>query len=336
MDEIKNKDKSVEEIVMNTKGMDGFFKRLLFGFIYGLAIIIPGISGAAIAIIFKIYDELIYSVSNIFKHFKKCFLYLLPIGIGLIIGFLLGFFAIQKLLDIIPFSIILLFAGLMIGSLPAVLHEVKGNKKNVSNSLLTLLGIVVPLVVLSLTVILNINEIKESAKGVIDNVDDASKYFGSFPIWIFVVSIPIGVVMGLTQVVPGLSASAFLMMIGWFKPLMDCVHRTYISENPKILIVILLLIIGFLLGFFLTSKLVEFFVKKNRIASYQFIVGLSIGSIITMFFNPDIMEIYLSWYYNGIVGTKGLVDVIIAAPLLIIGFVISYLLVRYEMKKTQE
>lgn len=323
-----------EEIVLSSTFKGGFLKRFLFGILYGLAIIIPGISGAAIAIIFKIYDELIYSISKIFKHFKKCLSYLLPILFGFIIGFVVGFFAIQKLLDIIPFSVIMLFAGLMIGSFPAVKKEIKGNKVNAANTTLLALGILIPLTVLILAVTLNFDSIVDSSKGIVDSVDDATRLFKDFPVWMFIVSLPIGMVMGMTQVVPGLSASAFLMMIGWFSPLMDSIHFDYIKNNPKIIIILLVLIIGFVLGFFLTSKGVEYFVKKNRVLSYQFIVGLSIGSIVTMFLSPDIMTIYLSWYYQGLSTTLKIVDVSLSAPLLIGGFILSYYLVRYEMKKT--
>ena len=130
--------------------------------------------------------------------------------------------------------------------------------------------------------------------------------------------------------------AAFLMMIGWFSPIMDSIHFDYIKNNPKIILLLLILVIGFVAGFFLTSKLIDFAINKNRITTYQVIVGLSLGSILTMFLNPDIFTIYLSWYYNGIVGTRGIVDIALAAPLLIGGVILAYVLVRFEMKKTAE
>ena len=49
----------------------------ILGFIIGLAVIIPGISGSTVAIIFKLYDQFLYAVGNLFKQFKKCFAFLL-------------------------------------------------------------------------------------------------------------------------------------------------------------------------------------------------------------------------------------------------------------------
>ena len=320
-----------EEIVLQG-GKDSFFKRFLFGVLYGLAIIVPGISGAAVSIIFKLYDQLLFAVSNLFKKFKKCFLYLLPIGLGAIAGFLFGFFLIQRLLDLIPFSIVLLFAGLMIGSFPAVLAEIKGNPKSGKNTALFVVGLLVPILLLCLTLGLNFSSIQAEASGEVV-ASDPNAFFGSFPLWMLLLSLPIGFVVGLTQVVPGMSASAFLMMIGWFKPLMGCVHFEYMKENPKVFLLILIMVVGFFAGFFLTSKFIDVALKKNRASTYQVIVGLSLGSILTMFINPEVFPIYLSWANNGIVGTAGLVDIILAAPLLILGLVSSYALVRYERKK---
>ena len=61
-----------------------WFKSAFLGFLIGLAVIIPGISGSTVAIIFKLYDQFLYAVGNIFKRFKLCFLFLLPIGLGVI------------------------------------------------------------------------------------------------------------------------------------------------------------------------------------------------------------------------------------------------------------
>ena len=105
-------------------------KSALLGFFIGLAVIVPGISGSTVAIIFKLYDQFLYALGNLFKKFKQCFLFLLPIGIGIVIGVLLGFISVKKLLDIIPFAVVCLFAGLMCGAFPAVKDELKGAERN--------------------------------------------------------------------------------------------------------------------------------------------------------------------------------------------------------------
>ena len=49
-------------------------KSALLGFFIGLAVIVPGISGSTVAIIFKLYDQFLYAVGNLFKKFKKLML----------------------------------------------------------------------------------------------------------------------------------------------------------------------------------------------------------------------------------------------------------------------
>ncbi|MDE5856614.1 MAG: DUF368 domain-containing protein, partial [Anaeroplasmataceae bacterium] len=66
----------------------------ILGFFIGLAVIVPGISGSTMAIIFKHYDKLLYAIGNILKKLKLCFIFLIPIVLGAFLGFGLGFFAI--------------------------------------------------------------------------------------------------------------------------------------------------------------------------------------------------------------------------------------------------
>ena len=74
-------------------------KSALLGFIIGLAVIIPGISGSTVAIIFKMYDQFLYAIGNIFKKFKACFIFLLPIGLGIILGVLAGFLGVKQITE---------------------------------------------------------------------------------------------------------------------------------------------------------------------------------------------------------------------------------------------
>ena len=122
-------------------------KSAILGFFIGLAVIVPGISGSTVAIIFKLYDQFLYALGNLFKQFKKCFTFLLPIGIGLIFGVVLGFIAVKELLAILPFAIVALFAGLMCGAFPAVKDELKGAKWNAKRVCLFVLGVLIPVAI---------------------------------------------------------------------------------------------------------------------------------------------------------------------------------------------
>ena len=292
-------------------------KSAFLGFFVGLAVIVPGISGSTVAIIFKLYDQFLYAVGNLFKQFKKCFAFLLPIGIGIVLGLLLGFITVKKLLELLPFAVIGLFAGLMSGAFPAVKDELKGADRTGKRMILFALGVLIPVLLGVLSVAFSGGE---------------SAVFAKIEWWEIALAVPVGFAMGVTQVVPGLSASAILMAIGWFAALMDSVSMTFWKANPQMLVVYGALAVGFLLGIFSFSKLLTFVFGKARHTAYSLIVGLSLGSIFAMFYNPDVFEVYKSWTNGGVnVG-----DLVLGIALFIVGAIGAYLLVRYQRKKDAE
>ena len=73
---------------------------LLKGFIVGIAKIIPGVSGAMLAISLGIYEDSIKAINNIFKNPIKSILYLTPIGIGVLMAITIFSKIIIYLLDV--------------------------------------------------------------------------------------------------------------------------------------------------------------------------------------------------------------------------------------------
>ena len=297
-------------------------KSAVLGFFIGLAVIVPGISGSTVAIIFKLYDQFLYAIGNLFKQFKKCFVFLLPIGIGVVLGLILGFIGVKELLDILPFAIVGLFAGLMSGAFPAVKDELKGAEKNAKNVALFLVGVLVPIAVGCVSAILSANA----------EVSVEVNRFAVVEWWQVLVCLPIGYLLGITQIVPGLSASAILMAIGWFNSLVDSVSLTFWQTNPYVLFIYVGLGVGFLLGLFTFSKLLTYLFSKARHTAYSAIVGLSLGSIVSMFVNGDVLPVYVSWAQNGVAW----LDLGLGVALFIVGVVLSYALVKYQRKKDAE
>ena len=298
-------------------------KSAVLGFFIGLAVIVPGISGSTVAIIFKLYDQFLYALGNLFKQFKKCFAFLLPIGIGAVLGVLLGFIAVKELLDILPFAIVCLFAGLMIGAFPAVSDEIKGAQKTAKRILLFALGLFIPVAIGVISALISSGA--SAAEGGVD-------VFANVAWWQPLLGVVIGAACGLTQIVPGLSASAILMSVGWFSSLMQSVSMTYWKANPAIFLVCAGLAVGFFGGILCLSKLLTKIFEKARHTAYFMIVGLSLGSILSMFCNGDMIEVYAAWAAGG----SFVLDVVLGTVLLAVGIVGAYLLVRYQQKKDAE
>ena len=308
------------EIALIKYNKKSWCKSALLGFFIGLAVIVPGISGSTVAIIFKLYDQFLYALGNLFKQFKKCFIFLLPIGVGIVIGVLLGFIAVEKLLQWLPFAVVCLFAGLMSGAFPAVTDELKGAKRTTKRIILFALGLFIPVGLGCFSAITAVNGGAVSADK-----------FASVEFWHIVLGLFIGMVVGITQIVPGLSASAFLMAVGWFGGLVSSVSITYWQANPKIFLVYIALGVGFLVGLLGFSKLLTMVFAKARHSAYSMIVGLSLGSILSMFCNGDIVAVYVDWANTG----AQILDIALGVGLFILGVIGAYALVKYERKKSE-
>ena len=296
-----------------------WLKSALLGFLIGIGVIVPGISGSTIAIIFGLYAHMLFAIGNIFKDFKKCFSFLLPILIGVAAGMILGFVFVKSLINLLPFAMICLFAGLMCGAFPAVLNEVKDVKKTPKTYIIMVLGAIVPVVFGVISVLLS-------------NTSSSVAIIELFkkPTWWFILCfIPVGYLMGVTQVVPGLSATALLMMLGLFTALVDSISFTFWLSYISVFLVYIALALGFALGLITFSKFLTFIFSKIRNLAFTFIVGLSLGSIIAMFFNPDSYEIYSTWAKNGVY----VLDVILAIILFVVGLFTAYYLAKKEIGK---
>ncbi len=313
------------ELIKYTKKT--WLKSAILGAFIGLAVIVPGISGSTVAIIFKLYDQFLYAIGNLFKKFKACFAFLLPIGIGMIVGLVFGFLGVKKLLEWMPFAIVCLFAGLMIGAFPAVKAELDGAKATPLRVGLFCIGLLLPIALGCISAWAFARTPTTLALR-----DDFSANQFSTLSWKAVLCLPVGYALGLTQIVPGLSASALLMTLGWFSDLVESVSLEFWLESPIVFVYYLALGAGFALGVFTFSGILTKLFQKARHTAYSMIVGLSLGSILSMFFNADILSVYTVWLADGIV----IPDLVTGIVLLGVGIVVSYLLVRYQRKKDEE
>ena len=100
-----------------------FLKKSLAGLWMGIGCITPGVSGGVIAVAMGLYRDMIGAISHIFKTPRKSIRFLLPIGIGLVIGVLITSQLLEWLLLRWPNQVLLFFMGLVAGGVPAVVHE---------------------------------------------------------------------------------------------------------------------------------------------------------------------------------------------------------------------
>ena len=283
--------------------MDYSFKRkVIIGLMMGGSIMIPGLGPSTVMIYTNSYNDIINSISNLKKDFKSCFKFLLPILLFALIGFILGLLLVKIVLDYAPLYWLYAFAGIMIATLPDVIKE-QPMKFNWKTSWATLIGIILPFIlILLMKYSVSIGEINYSP----------SEY-----VIIFVV----GILVALTQLVPGMSATILLMSLGLFTFLLDGLSLSTIT-NPKLMLLYLTLIGGCVVGIILFTKLISFLLKKFPYVMHCVTVGMSITSIfLLLFFNDIIVYSNLKWW-----------ELTIALIIMVISGGLVYL-IKYFMNK---
>ena len=291
---------------------------LVLGIFIGLAVIVPGISGSTIAIIFGLYASMLYAMGNVLSDFKRCIKFLIPIGVGVVIGFVAGFLVIQSVFEMFLFQLICLFAGLMIGAVPAITKEIKGSKLSAGRATLFVIGFIIPISICIISILLP-TENEVTGEALKFSVTGALLY------------LPLGFVVSITQIVPGLSATAILMAFGQFRPIMNALHTEYLFANPIVVLMFASLGVGFLIGLVSISKAFSAILSRYKLTAFYMITGLAFGSIASMFLNSDVYELYTEWAKTAV----PVADVIVGIVLLIVGFAASFALTRYELSRNE-
>ena len=241
---------------------------ILRGAVIGVSNIIPGVSGGTMAVSMGIYDRVIYAVNNLFKQFKKNFKDLLPI----IIGVLIGLFAFAALIgtllgtksDEIPITRLptnFAFIGLILGGLPAIY-------KRVSMKNARLPGVVLFLFFLALVVVLPLLNPPEART--------ADHSIGTI-----LLMIPLGAIASSAMVIPGISGSMILMLLGYYNPVINAMNDLRGGDWSS-LAILLPYVIGLLVGIVFIAKLMNFLLKKHAALTFSAIFGLVIGSPVAL------------------------------------------------------
>lgn len=232
-------------------------KNLFSGVCIGVSNIIPGVSGGTTAVILGIYEELINSIGNLKKDSKGSMKFLIQIAIGAIIG-ILGFSGIISfLLEKYTLGVNYLFVGLVIGSIGMITSKIDNKKINLKKVLGFVLGVVIVALISFVGGTMSQGSVTESS-----NMSYLTLGFAGF-------------VTALTMILPGVSGSLSLVMLGLYD---DFVLALSTFNIPYLIAGA----VGGLIGLVLTVKLISYLLKNYKDTTYAAILGLVIGSIIVI------------------------------------------------------
>lgn len=109
------------------KKLKEYIMRFIQGFCMAMADSVPGVSGGTIAFLLEFYDDFINSLDDLFKgnlqQKKKALSFLVKLGIGWVVGFLLCATILVSLFDKKIYSMSSLFLGFIIFAIPIVVAE---------------------------------------------------------------------------------------------------------------------------------------------------------------------------------------------------------------------
>jgi len=260
-----------------------WFLDILRGAVIGLANVIPGVSGGTMMVAMGIYDKLIYSINHLFTEFKKCFRILLPYLIGMVAAILIGSFALKAAFARFPLPTNALFIGLILGSLPFILKEMKGEKIGWQ-------GILIFVLFFALVVILKAIER--------ENIAEVTLNFGTV-----LLMLVLGAICSAAMVIPGVSGSMILKTLGYYEPVVTGAIPAAVKgltsgnwdavfQNLGILVPFGL---GIVAGIFGIAKLIEVLMKKWKGRTYCGILGMVLASPVVILMDTSIYEGFNLW-----------------------------------------
>lgn len=248
-----------------------FLKSICKGAVIGIANIIPGVSGGTMAVSMGIYDKLIHCITHLFKEFKKSVGFLIPIVIGAGVALIASSFGLEYLFANFPIPTNLLFIGLILGGLPAVAKKVKGNKLKAGHIVACLLFFVF---VVALAAI---------------GEREGTQADLSFNLLNVLLLFMIGIIASATMVVPGVSGSMILMLLGYYHSIIENINafiRALTAFDMDGILkgfgVLVPFGIGVVVGIFAIAKLIEIIFAKFPLYAFWAIIGLIVASPIAI------------------------------------------------------
>ena len=237
------------------------------GFLIGIANIIPGVSGGTLAITLGIYEQLIKAISHFFKNWKENLSFLIPIGIGMVLSVLILSNVISYSLEVFPVATTLFFVGLIAGGLPMLIGKTKSEKKNVSHVFIFILAFL----------LIALFAFLKEGEHVVE--------FTNFSIGGYLLLFLIGALASATMVIPGMSGSFVLMLIGYYQPILETIRNlTHFQNIVSNLLILIPFGLGILVGIILIAKLIEYLLQKFEGKTYFAIIGFVVASILVLIY----------------------------------------------------
>ena len=268
---------------------------ILRGALIGVANIIPGVSGGTMMVSMGVYDTIIGCINSLFKDLKRCVKVLWPYVVGMGLGIVLLAKLLTFLLANYQLQTNLAFIGLIFGGLPAILAQTKGDKKGVPGAVAF---------ALAFALVVGLQIVGEG------NGQDAAL---TLSVGQLIMLFIMGVIASATMVIPGVSGSMMLLLLGYYNPIVGTISRlidALVSVNiGEILSCCAVLVpfgLGVVIGIFVIAKLIEMLLHNYKGPTYCAILGLVAASPVAILMAMDYASVTLvSWVVGAVMFAIG-------------------------------
>lgn len=263
------------------KKVKDYILNIFNGFCMALADSVPGVSGGTVAFLLGFYDNFINSLDDLFRGSmekkKEALKFLIKIGIGWALGFVLAATALSSLFTSKIYEMSSLFLGFILFAIPLVIKQekdsVKGKYKNIVFLIIGAL-IVVGITLLSTNLGLDINLSKPNLL--------------TYGYIFLVASIAIT-----AMVLPGISGSTLLLVFGIYIPIMNSIKKL-LTLDFSVLPIIIVFGIGVIFGIVTFVKLIRIGLTKFRSQIVYLILGMMLGSLYSIVVGPTTLDVPMS------------------------------------------
>lgn len=228
---------------------------------------VPGVSGGSMAMILGVYDRLIGSVNGIFhkERRRESILFLLKFLLGAVAGLFLFSRLITFLLEneACAFPTRFFFLGAVVGGAPMIFRSAGVKRVSAAVFLYPIIGIAAALLI----------SLIPSGLFEIGGEGFLSVLLG------ILIQLVGGLVIAVALVLPGISVSQMLLVLGIYEPLTEAVS----SLDFMALLSFIPLVIGTLAGIFLTTGILERAMGRHPMGTYLLIFGFILGSLPELF-----------------------------------------------------
>jgi putative membrane protein len=250
-------------------------KLAAIGVIFGIANVIPGVSGGTIAVVFGIYERLIALITLRVKHILSEWKFWLPFVLGAGAGIILFSKVITFLFDRFPMQTAWCFIGIVAGSIPMLWRRMvhplfdasaadaaaPPAEKKIPRASAVIAAVIAFAAIIALSFL---------------SPEDSRSVHAEFSPALAALLFASGVLGAVAMIIPGISGSFFLVVIGTYATVIASVSDFNI---PLIIPTGLGIVAGLLAG----AALIRLLLKKVPHATYGAIVGLVAGSIPAIF-----------------------------------------------------